>query len=100
VAMLRRVHEVRLAGPSRQSSERPEAGEVARTPELVHRMLQAAASGGGAVWIGYVNQQGRRSQRTIHPTMVSGGFVIALDDETGERRTFALSRIQEARSAG
>ncbi|MCW2547466.1 MAG: hypothetical protein JWN96_1926, partial [Mycobacterium sp.] len=100
VAMLRRVYELRRSGGSRLPSERPEAGEVARTPESVHRMLLAAATSGGAVWIGYVNKEGRRSQRTVHPTMVSGGFVIGLDDETGERRTFALSLIQEARSAG
>jgi hypothetical protein len=100
VAMLRRVYEVRRSGGARASADRPIAGEAARTPESIHRLLTAAASGGGAVWIGYVNAEGRRSQRTVHPTMVSGGFVIGLDDETGERRTFALSRIQEARSAG
>jgi hypothetical protein len=101
VAMLRRVHEVRSGGgASRQPSVRPEAGELARTPESIQRMLLAAATAGSAVWIGYVNAEGRRSQRTVHPTMVSGGFVIGLDDESGERRTFAISRIQEARSAG
>jgi hypothetical protein len=46
-----------------------------------------------------VNAEGRHSRRTVYPTLVSGGFVIGLDDESGERRTFAISRIQEAAPA-
>jgi predicted DNA-binding transcriptional regulator YafY len=29
----------------------------------------------------------------VHPLLLSGGYLTAYDEESGERRTFALSRI-------
>jgi predicted DNA-binding transcriptional regulator YafY len=29
----------------------------------------------------------------VHPLLLSGGYLTAFDEESGERRTFAVSRI-------
>ncbi len=99
VAMLRRVAELRRTGGSRGPAEPPEGVDAAHSPEEITQLLRAAVGDGGKVWIAYVNNEGRSSRRTVHPTMVSGGFMLGLDDESGERRTFMISRIQEARPA-
>ncbi len=108
VAMLRRVESLRSSGRARRSftdgadgfsGSDGDPSEIANTPEDILRLLRASAADSGAVWISYVNAEGRRSRRTVHPTLVSGGFLIGYDDESGERRTFAISRIQEAADA-
>ncbi len=99
VAMLRRVASLRSPTRTRQPAARPVEQLVVRDPNEVSRLLREAAVESGAVWISYVNQDGRYSERTVHPTLVSGGFLVGLDDESGERRTFAISRIQEAAEA-
>ena len=98
IAMLRRVAALRRPGRSRPTVE-PDGSRAVSTPEAISNLLREAAGGSSAVWISYVNAEGRHSRRTVYPTLVSGGFVIGLDDESGERRTFAISRIQEAAPA-
>ncbi len=98
IAMLRRVAALRRPGRARAIAE-PDAGQAVGTPEAISNLLREAAAESTAVWISYVNAEGRHSRRTVYPTLVSGGFVIGLDDESGERRTFAISRIQEAAPA-
>ncbi len=98
IAMLRRVASLRRPGRSRQAAE-PDGSRAVDTPEAISNLLRDAAADSTAVWISYVNAEGRHSRRTVYPTLVSGGFVIGLDDESGERRTFAISRIQEAAPA-
>ncbi|HEX4018923.1 MAG TPA: helicase-associated domain-containing protein, partial [Frankiaceae bacterium] len=95
ISMLRRVASLRRPGRSRQAPE-PDGSSTVGTPEAISLLLREAAADSSAVWISYVNAEGRHSRRTVYPTLVSGGFLIGLDDETGERRTFAISRIQEA----
>jgi hypothetical protein len=98
IAMLRRVAALRRPG-RRPAVAEPDAEQTVDTPEAISNLLREAAADSSAVWISYVNAEGRHSRRTVYPTLVSGGFVIGLDDETGERRTFAISRIQEAAPA-
>jgi Helicase conserved C-terminal domain len=98
IAMLRRVAALRRPGRSRRTAE-PDGSATVDTPEAIANLLREAAADSAAVWISYVNAEGRHSRRTVYPTLVSGGFVIGLDDESGERRTFAISRIQEAAPA-
>lgn len=96
IAMLRRVAALRRPGREQREAVRPEPDDVVRTPVAIQQLLREAAADGGPVWISYVNVQGRQSERTVHPTLVSGGYLVGLDDESGERRTFAISRIYEA----
>ncbi len=98
IAMLRRVAALRRPGRVRGTPE-PDSSLTVATPEAIANLLREAAAESTAVWISYVNAEGRHSRRTLYPTLVSGGFVIGLDDESGERRTFAISRIQEAAPA-
>ncbi len=98
IAMLRRVASLRRPGRSRRTVE-PDGSLAVDTPEAIANLLRAAAAQSSAVWISYVNAEGRHSRRTVYPTLVSGGFLIGLDDQSGERRTFAISRIQEAAPA-
>jgi hypothetical protein len=94
VKMLRRVAALRR--PGRQPGGVPDPERIVDMPAAILSVLREAAEDSAAVWISYVNSQGRRSQRTIYPTLVSAGHVVALDDESGERRTFAISHIQQA----
>jgi predicted DNA-binding transcriptional regulator YafY len=55
--------------------------------------LHEVVDDGGAVEIAYVNLEGRSSNRVVHPLLLSGGYLTAYDEESGERRTFAVSRI-------
>ena len=90
----------RCAAPvAQRAAPAPDASQTVGTPEAISNLLREAAADSSAVWISYVNAEGRHSRRTVYPTLVSGGFVIGLDDESGERRTFAISRIQEAAPA-
>jgi hypothetical protein len=98
IAMLRRVAALRRPGRSRQVAE-PDGSLTVGSPEAISNLLRDAAAESSAVWISYVNAEGRHSRRTVYPTLVSGGFLIGLDDESGERRTFAISRIREAAPA-
>jgi hypothetical protein len=56
-------------------------------------LLQQAARDQRQIWLGYVDQQGRRSQRVIAPRLVSGGYVVAYDPQQQEERTFSIHRI-------
>jgi len=55
--------------------------------------LQTAAVEGRSLWIGYVDREGRASQRVIQPLSVEGGFVSAYDHTREDTRTFAVHRI-------
>ena len=55
--------------------------------------LQEAARDGRPLWIGYVNAQGRASQRVVEPMSVDGGYLRAFDHLRDEVRTFAVHRI-------
>ena len=55
--------------------------------------MRAAADEGRALWIGYVDAQGRASGRIVEPVAVEGGYVTAYDHYREEMRTFALHRI-------
>jgi hypothetical protein len=94
VKMLRRVAALRR--PGRKAGGEPDPERIVDTPGAILAVLREAAEESAAVWISYVNSQGRPSRRTIYPTLVSAGHVVALDDESGERRTFAISHIQQA----
>ncbi len=94
VSMLRRMATLRQ-GRARAET-RPQPGQLVETPGEIMRLLREGAEDSSAVWISYVNAEGRISERTIYPTLVSGGHAIGLDDDSGERRTFVISRIRLA----
>lgn len=56
-------------------------------------LLQQAAREGRQVWLGYVDQQGQRTQRVIEPRLVEGGYVVAFDHLRQEERTFSVHRV-------
>ncbi len=56
-------------------------------------MLTQAASTGAALWIGYVDAEGRATQRVVEPVAVSGGYLNAYDHLRGTVRAFAVHRI-------
>ena len=80
------------------------AGDLAsraarRAPVAISRstdtlaFLQQAAGEGRQVWLGYVDAQGRSTQRVVEPRSVEGGFVTAYDHLRQEDRTFSVHRI-------
>jgi len=73
----------RLVGALRTS--RPTADVLA--------MLTQAAGSGEALWIGYVDAEGRSTQRVVEPVAVEGGYVNAYDHLRGATRSFAIHRI-------
>jgi hypothetical protein len=56
-------------------------------------MLGQAASDGDSLLIGYVDADGRSSQRVVEPIAVEGGHLSAYDHLRGAVRTFAVHRI-------
>ncbi len=99
IAMLRRVAAAAPAGPL--AAGRSGAGgraDCVRTPEAITQLLREAAATDGRYGSRTSTPRAGSSRRTVHPTLVSGGFMLGLDDESGERRTFVISRIQEGRA--
>jgi len=66
---------------------------VSRPTADVLAILTDAASAGESLWIGYVDAEGRGSQRVIEPVSVVGGQVSAYDHLRGAMRSFAVHRI-------
>ncbi len=56
-------------------------------------MLVQAAGAGEALWIGYVDAEGRATQRVVEPVAVEGGYLNAYDHLRGAVRSFAVHRI-------
>lgn len=56
-------------------------------------MLTDAAQSGEALWIGYIDAEGRATQRVVEPVALSGGFLNAYDHLRGAVRSFAVHRI-------
>jgi hypothetical protein len=55
--------------------------------------LQQAVQDHQPVWLGYLDQAGRQSERVVEPLRLDGGFLSAFDAMGGVTRTFALHRI-------
>ncbi len=62
------------------------------TADLLAMLTQAAGSG-EALWIGYVDAEGRATQRVVEPVAVEGGYLNAYDHLRGAVRSFAVHRI-------
>jgi hypothetical protein len=56
-------------------------------------LLREAIRGGRRIWLGYVDQQGTSSQRTIEPISMAGGTLRGHDVDTGRLEAFALHHI-------
>lgn len=56
-------------------------------------MLGHAARSGEALWIGYVDAEGRATQRVVEPVALEGGYLSAYDHLRGAVRSFAVHRI-------
>jgi len=76
-----------------RAGERAATVTVSRPTADVLAMLTQAAADGDALWIGYVDAEGRGSQRVIEPVTVEGGHVSAYDHLRGALRSFAVHRI-------
>ena len=76
-----------------RAGERAATVTVSRPTADVLAILTQAATDGDALWIGYVDAEGRGSQRVIEPVTVEGGHVSAYDHLRGAVRSFAVHRI-------
>ncbi|HEX4697927.1 MAG TPA: helicase C-terminal domain-containing protein [Actinomycetes bacterium] len=56
-------------------------------------MLAEAARSGEPLWIGYVDAEGRATQRVVEPVAIDGGYLNAYDHLRGAVRSFAVHRI-------
>lgn len=68
-------------------------GQLARPTADVLAILAEAAAEGRSVWMGYVDAEGRGTQRVVEPVAVEAGYVSAYDHLRGDMRTFAVHRI-------
>ncbi len=55
--------------------------------------LRDAIRAGDTIWLDYVDNQGRPSQRTIAPISMAGGMLRGHDSRTGHLEAFALHHI-------
>jgi hypothetical protein len=76
-----------------RAGDRAASVTVSRPAADVLAMLTQAAAAGEPLWIGYVDAEGRGSQRVIEPVAVEGGHVSAYDHLRGAVRSFAVHRI-------
>jgi hypothetical protein len=76
-----------------RAGDRAATVTVSRPAADVLAMLNQAIEDGEPLLIGYVDAEGRGSQRVIEPVAVEGGHVSAYDQLRGAVRTFAVHRI-------
>jgi hypothetical protein len=76
-----------------RGGDRAGALRTARPTADVLAMLNQAAGSGEALWIGYVDAEGRSTQRVVEPVAVEGGYLNAYDHLRGAVRSFAVHRI-------
>jgi hypothetical protein len=76
-----------------RAGDRAASVTVSRPAADVLAMLNQAVAAGEPLLIGYVDAEGRGSQRVIEPVSVEGGHVSAYDHLRGAVRSFAVHRI-------
>lgn len=76
-----------------RAGERASATPISRPTADLLAILADAAAAGTSLWIGYVDAEGRGSQRVVDPVTVEGGYVSAYDHLRGAMRSFAVHRI-------
>jgi hypothetical protein len=76
-----------------RGGDRAGALRTARPTADVLAMLTQAAGSGEALWIGYVDAEGRSTQRVVEPVALQGGYLNAYDHLRGAVRSFAVHRI-------
>lgn len=91
VTRLRRA--ASAADAARSGAVRTEVGGAITSPGAILTRLGEVVDAGGVVRMAYVNLEGRSTERVVHPLLLSGGYLTAYDEHSGERRTFAVSRI-------
>ncbi len=91
VTRLRRA--ASAADAARSGGPRTEVGGAITTPGRILERLGEVVDAGGVVRMAYVNLEGRSTERVVHPLLLSNGYLTAYDEHSGERRTFAVSRI-------
>ncbi|MDQ1649848.1 MAG: hypothetical protein QOG60_1905, partial [Frankiaceae bacterium] len=91
VTRLRRA--ASAADAARSGAVRTEVGGAITAPGQILTRLGEVVDAGGVVRMAYVNLEGRATERVVHPLLLSGGYLTAYDEHSGERRTFAASRI-------
>ena len=70
----------------------PSALPRAATAETL-AVLQAAATDGRPLWIGYVDNHGTATERVVEPIRVEGGYLTAYDHRLDTVHSFAVHRI-------
>ncbi len=81
----------------RAEPTRSETPAVTLTPSGSMAALREAIEAGQTVLIGYLDNQGGRSERLVDPVRVEGGSLTAYDHRTDDVRTFAVHRITTVR---
>jgi hypothetical protein len=81
----------------RAESSRTEAPATVLTPSGSMAALREAVEAGETVLIGYLDNQGTRSERLVDPVRVEGGSLTAYDHRSDDVRTFAVHRITTVR---
>ncbi len=66
---------------------------MVRAAPLILVTLQGAARTGRRMLLGYVDQQGKSSERIVRPMVVDGGWVTVWDERATTTRRFALHRV-------
>jgi len=94
VARLRRLDRRRAPAPEGRRASLATHGDLVMGTTAVLARLHEAVRSSELLWMSYVNAEGRASERIVHPIMFVGGHLTAFDEESGEKRSFALSRIQ------
>ncbi|WP_296603028.1 helicase C-terminal domain-containing protein [Nocardioides sp.] len=77
----------------RAASSRPEVPATVLTPSGSMAALREAAEAGETVLIGYLDNQGTRTERLVDPVRVEGGSLTAYDHRSDDVRSFAVHRI-------
>jgi hypothetical protein len=84
-----------------ESGPRPGSADLPRMdPAVSLSVLREALEAGARVWIGYVDETGRATQRLVVPLGLSGGRLTAEEVGRTGPRLFSLHRVTGAAVAG
>ncbi|WP_239309809.1 helicase-associated domain-containing protein [Frankia sp. Cj3] len=93
VRMVRRGDDSARAARAASAAIGSVPDRMVRTAPLILVTLQGAARTGRRMLLGYVDQQGKSSERIVRPMVVDGGWVTVWDERATTTRRFALHRV-------
>jgi hypothetical protein len=68
------------------------------SPAAALAALREAMEDQAPVWIGYLDNQGSRTERIVDPIRIDGGVLTAYDHRSEDEQTFAVHRITAVRA--